>query len=190
VRFNQLRFSDKPSSGKKARYQVNIEEIASKRINQVIHWFGDGRLLDGSQCSEDLRTFLNKVPSARLNDYVQQCLTEPFDNSGLVLQDLINEFGRRLDFVVENGKYKGRQGAVGYDGIWRQETHDFVIEVKTSDAYNTARCGRRLPSHSVNGWDDQAQFVHSDSCRAPRYWQSRSSSAWLAARVGYPHRQC
>jgi hypothetical protein len=131
--FYSAEFSVKSKNG--GSMAANVEEIASKRINQIIHWFGDGRLLDGSQCSQDLRAFLSEVPSKRLGEFVEHCLTEPFDNSGLVLQDLINEFGRRLDFEAENGRYKGKQGAIGYDGIWRHKTHDFVIEVKTTDAY-------------------------------------------------------
>jgi hypothetical protein len=31
--------------------------------------------------------------------------------SGLVLQDIINELGRRLDYQVENGLYQGRPKA-------------------------------------------------------------------------------
>lgn len=57
-----------------------------------------------------------------------------FQDSGLVLQDIVNEFGRRLDFDVENGLYRGKAGAVGFDGIWRAKNEpDLIIEVKTTD---------------------------------------------------------
>jgi hypothetical protein len=47
---------------------------------------------------------------------------------------VVNEFGRRLDFEVENGLYQGRRNAVGFDGIWRAKGEpDLIIEVKTTD---------------------------------------------------------
>src|SRR5262249_2153223 len=59
-----------------------------------------------------------------------------FSKGGMVLQDLVNELGRRLDYDVTNGRYQGTTNAIGYDGIWRsQEGHSLVIEVKTTDAY-------------------------------------------------------
>lgn len=46
----------------------------------------------------------------------------------------MNEFGRRLDFEVENGLYQGKRRAIGFDGIWRAEGEpDLIVEVKTTD---------------------------------------------------------
>ena len=68
--------------------------------------------------------------------YAQQCLEKSFTSSGLVLQDVVNELGRRLDFDVESGLYQGRVGAIGFDGIWRvQGEPDIIIEVKTTDYF-------------------------------------------------------
>jgi hypothetical protein len=54
----------------------------------------------------------------------------------MVLQDLINELGRRLDYKVDNGRYQGVANAVGYDGIWQStEASAIILEVKTTDAY-------------------------------------------------------
>jgi hypothetical protein len=54
----------------------------------------------------------------------------------MVLQDLINELGRRLDYNVTNGRYQGTVNAIGYDGIWLSpERQAIVVEVKTTDAY-------------------------------------------------------
>ena len=51
-----------------------------------------------------------------------------------MLQDLVNEFGRRLDFEAENGLYRGRRNAIGNDGIWRAKGEpDLIIEVKTTE---------------------------------------------------------
>lgn len=88
------------------------------------------------ECSEELRAFLRRAPSDRLFRYVEACLEEGFDKSGQVLQDVVNELGRRLDFEVRNGAYAGRQNAVGFDGIWHEPTaRALVVEVKTTDAY-------------------------------------------------------
>jgi hypothetical protein len=79
---------------------------------------------------------LAQAPSERLFEYIEVCLSEGFDKSGHVLQDLVNELGRRLDYSVTNGLYSGRQNTVGYDGIWAApNNHSFIVEVKTSDAY-------------------------------------------------------
>lgn len=54
----------------------------------------------------------------------------------MVLQDLVNELGRRLDFKVTNGRYQGTTNTIGYDGIWTSpEGHIIVVEIKTTDAY-------------------------------------------------------
>jgi len=73
-------------------------------------------------------------------------LSNAFPKGGQVLQDLVNELGRRLEYDVTNGRYQGTTNAVGFDGIWRDPSgHGLVIEVKTTDAYRL--CGRqRRPS--------------------------------------------
>ena len=54
----------------------------------------------------------------------------------MVLQDLINELGRRLDYQVTNGRYQGTVNSIGHDGIWLSpEGHTIIAEVKTTDAY-------------------------------------------------------
>jgi hypothetical protein len=112
------------------------DEILRLEIPQVLSLCGNGRLLDGSECSIELRSFLRLVPSETLFRYVEPCLRGGFDKSGQVLQDLVNELGRRLDYEVENGRYQGSQKFVGFDGIWKAPTgHTLVIEVKTTDVY-------------------------------------------------------
>jgi hypothetical protein len=44
--------------------------------------------------------------------------------------------GRRLDFSVENGLYQGKRNAIGYDGIWKSQTVNMLVEIKTTDAYS------------------------------------------------------
>ncbi len=66
--------------------------------------------------------------------YAKQCLDKSFSDSGLVLQDIVNEFGRRLEFEVDHGLYRGRPNAIGFDGIWRASGEpELIVEVKTTD---------------------------------------------------------
>jgi hypothetical protein len=110
--------------------------VAQFTIEQVVTTAGDGILRDASLSSRELRTFLSEVPSEKIFEYIDGCLTRGFTKSGAVLQDLINELGRRLDYEVENGLYQGRSNAVGFDGMWRApDGHVLIVEVKTSDAY-------------------------------------------------------
>jgi len=117
-------------------WRSNREIVLGQTIQQVVSNAGDGNLRDGSSASAELREFLTLVPIDSVLSYLRQCLESPFHKSGSVLQDLINELGRRLDFEVENGLYQGRRNAIGYDGIWRFSGEpELVVEVKTTDAY-------------------------------------------------------
>jgi len=109
-------------------------EVLKMTIEQVVSSAGDGSLRDQSDCSDEFRSFLKAAPSERLFDYSRHCLESSFNKSGLVLQDIVNELGRRLDFDVENGLYQGRKNAVGFDGLWKSKDQpDLIIEVKTTD---------------------------------------------------------
>jgi hypothetical protein len=112
------------------------EEVLNLSIEQVVTNAGDGVLRDQSSCSAEFREFLGKVPVENLFGYARHCLESGFTRSGLVLQDIVNEFGRRLEFQVEDGLYQGTRKTVGFDGIWRaQGEPDLVIEVKTTDSF-------------------------------------------------------
>lgn len=117
-------------------WQSSREQIADKQVQQLIAFAGDGQLRDGSDAAEEFRAFLTNISSERLRRYARECLeAEGFSDRGLVLQDVVNEIGRRLDYQVTNGRYRGTAGdAVGFDGLWRApEGHQIVVEVKTSD---------------------------------------------------------
>jgi hypothetical protein len=117
-------------------WSTNPAAVEQFTIEQIVNTAGDGNLKDNSECSKELRTFLSEIGSEKLEEYVERCLTSPFSKGGMVLQDLVNELGRRLDYDVTNGRYQGTTNAIGYDGIWRSpESHSLVVEVKTTDAY-------------------------------------------------------
>jgi hypothetical protein len=111
---------------------VSVSEFT---IEQVVAAAGTGELKDGSICSQELRSFFAQVPTPKLAGYVEHCLATSFARGGMVLQDLVNELGRRLDYTVENGRYHGTTNAIGFDGIWQSPEGHSLIEVKTTDAY-------------------------------------------------------
>jgi hypothetical protein len=119
-----------------ALWQANPKAIAEMTIEQLVATAGDGRLRDKSDCSRELREYLSQAQGDWLASYAEYCLTSAFNRGGMVLQDLVNEMGRRLDFKVTNGRYQGTTGEIGFDGLWKgPEGNDLIVEVKTTDAY-------------------------------------------------------
>ncbi len=112
------------------------EQVKDKHVQQVIAFSGGGQLKDGSNTSDEFRAFLSAIPAELLQKYAAQCMKDSFTGSGLALQDIINQVGNRLGFDVNYGRYRGVQGHIGYDGLWKfPDGHHLVVEVKTTDAY-------------------------------------------------------
>ncbi|MEQ9617825.1 MAG: hypothetical protein RIG61_01465 [Deltaproteobacteria bacterium] len=111
-------------------------QLIDKKVSQIISFAGDGKLRDGSSTSVEFREFLRIIPSNKLREYAIECLQEKFQDSGYVLQDIINEIGNRIGFEVTNGIYLGNKNKLNCDGIWKTPQSKFiVVEVKTTDAY-------------------------------------------------------
>lgn len=111
-------------------------QLEDKQIHQLIAFAGNGKLLDDSTCSAEFREFLATVPSEKLEKYAKQCLTESFQDSGLALQDVVNEIGVRMGAAATHGRYRGTKKHTGFDGLWKFPSgQSIVIEVKTTDAY-------------------------------------------------------
>ncbi|MGD0521176.1 MAG: hypothetical protein ABSA48_07970 [Terracidiphilus sp.] len=115
-------------------------EVGSFSIKQIVALCGDGRLADESLCSNQLREYFQIATPENLKKYLQTCLQEKFDGNGFVLQDIVNELGRRLEYTMENGRYRGtrKSDAIGFDGLWHDtgNDHHIVVEVKTTDTYS------------------------------------------------------
>jgi hypothetical protein len=90
-----------------ALWQSNPEAVTAFTVEQLVATAGDGKLRDSSECSNELRTYLAQVGSDKLAQYAEHCLAESFTKSGMVLQDVVNELGRRLEYNVLNGRIKG-----------------------------------------------------------------------------------
>jgi hypothetical protein len=84
-------------------WKSNREQVLELNIEQIVSSAGDGNLRDGSNCSQELRQFFSVCPSERLFAHARYCLENSFEKGGIVLQDIVNELGRRLDFDVEDG---------------------------------------------------------------------------------------
>jgi len=109
------------------------EILEQKRLSQIISFLGDGKLKNGE---DSFRQFLKNIPNDLLVKYAEECLEKAFNDSGLALQDIVNEFGARLGFKITSGLYRGHKSDIGFDGIWEQyDAWSLVIEVKTTDAY-------------------------------------------------------
>jgi len=117
-----------------------IEQILSdqktfeqKRLSQIISFLGDGRLKNGD---DRFRQFLKNISNDLLVKYAEECIEKSFNDSGLALQDVVNEIGARLAFKITSGLYHGNKSEIGFDGIWQQyDDWNLVVEVKTTDAY-------------------------------------------------------
>lgn len=113
------------------------EHVLSMGIHQIVSMAGDGKLRDDNMASAELRQFLAEVPTPTLGTYITACLESGFEDSGFVLQDIVNELAQRLGYAVTPGLYRGRKGAVGFDGLWKLKgVRDIIAEVKTTDYYN------------------------------------------------------
>ena len=108
----------------------------TKTLSQILSFAGDGKLRDGNDTSKEFRELLDQVSSDILEQFADSCLADKFEDSGLALQDVINQIGLRLGFSTELGLYRGKQNDIGFDGIWTsKEEHKIIVEVKTTDAY-------------------------------------------------------
>lgn len=150
-------------------YQIwkeNPSQIRDKRVDQIIGFAGDGKLGDNNSAPEEFRLFLARVPADMLARYAEDCLTSSFKDSGLALQDIVNELAHRLGFVVEAGRYRGTRSEIGHDGIWTDpDGHAIVAEVKTSDAYRlpieklASYRGRLIKAGSISEEDSSILII-------------------------------
>lgn len=106
-----------------------------KNVRQIVGFCGNGKLTNGSDCSKEFCKILEEQNEAKLTEHAIYCLENSFDKSGYVLQDIVNEMGRRIGYVVENGLYSGKKNDIGFDGVWKNGNEWIVVEVKTTDAY-------------------------------------------------------
>jgi hypothetical protein len=103
------------------------DQLKQKHIQQIIAIAGEGRLKDGSNTSIEFRGLLSEVSSELIRRYAHECLSGRFDDSGLALQDVMNELGVRLRFAVAPGRYRGSAGHIGFDGLWKLPADHMIV---------------------------------------------------------------
>jgi len=118
-------------------WREDRDGIRKKSLHQILAFAGEGRLADNNACSKEFRELLAVVPLDVLRKYSAEALTSDVADSGLALQDIVNEMGSRLGHSVEPGLYRGRRGESGHDGLWVDNWvgHSIVAEVKSTSAY-------------------------------------------------------
>lgn len=117
-------------------WNADRQQITCKRIDQLISFAGEGRLRDGNCTSEEFRTLLKAVSSDVIGQWLNECLEIRFTDFGFVLQDTVNEVGRRLGFDVTHGVYRSHSNE-GYDGLWRiPGGRAILVESKSSTSYS------------------------------------------------------
>ncbi len=108
-------------------------------LEQVLELVGDLDDTPGEKTPrERFRRFLfqNLTSVGAVRDYVEECLRSSGEQYNRALQDLVNHLGRLLGFDVTFGRYKGVQGEIGFDGVWKSPSGLYiVVEVKTTDVY-------------------------------------------------------
>ena len=114
-------------------WKENKTAFNEKKLSQIIAFAGDGNI-ESEATYKQVRELFGAVPTATIKEYVDECL-KSFDKSGFVLQDLVNEIGRRLDFNVTFGRFRGAQTKNGFDGLWETQDTAIIVESKTTDTY-------------------------------------------------------
>ena len=117
-------------------WNADRQQITDKRIDQLIAFAGEGKLRDRNSTSEEFRTLLKVVSSDVIGQWLDECLEIRFTDFGFVLQDTVNEVGRRLGFDVTHGVYRSHSNE-GYDGLWRiPGGRAILVESKSSTSYS------------------------------------------------------
>ena len=112
-------------------------EFSDHSLKNIVGIFAGGELIDGNARSNQFRKLLSEYCTPEdLDRFARDALNPKrrFDDAGLALQDIVNEVGRRLDFAVRSGLYRGTPLSPGWDGLWQLERskRSLVVEVKTT----------------------------------------------------------
>jgi len=117
-------------------FKIDEDTIKDWSIDRIINLLGDGTLADNSECSKEFRNYLTSRNIETLERHINECVSnEDKNQKGFILQDIVNELGNRLEYSVEHGLYKGSSSSPGYDGLWKFEDSDIIVEVKSVSHY-------------------------------------------------------
>jgi hypothetical protein len=149
-------------------WRTNRSFLEGKKLEQILAFIAEGKLRDGNKTSAEFREYLRSIPNERLMDHANECLQQSFTDSGLALQDVVNEIGVRLGFTVEHGRYRGTSGEIGFDGLWRSsDKYDLMVEVKTTDAYRINLDVLIQILHQTHGNESEGSWSWFVACSNP-----------------------
>jgi len=94
-----------------------VTALEGKSVQQIVSFCGDGNLTNDSECSKEFKNYLTAQSELKLLELSNYCLDNAFEKSGYILQDIVNEMGRRIGYAVENGLYTGKKNSIGFDGF-------------------------------------------------------------------------
>lgn len=92
----------------------------------------NGQLSDSNDIlKERFRSFLAEEWDIENYEYwIRECLDT---NLNKELQDILVSLGTKLGFEVEYGRYAGKHGEIGADGIWKRSTGEIIVlEIKAA----------------------------------------------------------
>jgi len=119
-------------------FNIDEDKIKDWSIERIITVLGDGLLSDGSECSSDFRSYLKTRSVTTLERHIDECLSNSRldkGQKGFIFQDIVNELGSRLDYEVDFGLYRGSSSNPGYDGLWKSNGSEIIVEVKSANHY-------------------------------------------------------
>jgi len=119
-------------------FNIDEDKIRDWSIDRIITVLGNGVLSDGSECSTDFRSYLKTRSVNTLERHIEECLSNSrLDKSqkGFIFQDIVNELGSRLDYEVDFGLYRGSSSNPGYDGLWKSNGSEIIVEVKSANHF-------------------------------------------------------
>ena len=99
-----------------------------KTLLQILGIIGNGKLTDDRATSREFKELLNSLPTNKLEEFINECLTTAGENSNRALQDLVNEIGMRLGFDVEFGRYIGKKNNTNLTKLAPVNFNDACIE--------------------------------------------------------------
>ena len=114
---------------------TNNEQILKKKnISQIMNLISE---VEEEKRYNQLREFFGKITNEMLEKYIKESINSRYEQCGFVLQELVNEVGKRLGFNVEYGVHRGRRNTIGYDAIWTtKDQYSIIIESKKTDVYS------------------------------------------------------
>ena len=111
--------------------------LSSINVQDILNLIG-GELKDASEPTKRFRDFisLEKWDIEQYKEWLEECTKAgkgAQDPVHRAFQDLIVTLGKKIGFEIEYGRYTGKPGEIGYDGIWKRGGEEkILLEIKST----------------------------------------------------------